>query len=1402
MFLVVLLLSLKFCTEKFLTWEKAEDECKKTGGTLATVPTTTINKKLKDVLIKSSALDASWIGGQEREFLWMWVTDGSLLAAQGCYKDKPNDRDLSVVVEIPLLLPSKCMSSCKARGYTYAAVQNGKDCFCGNSFGKHGFQANGCKKSCSGSIPGTVAWCGGVNQNFIWRVDGTYSLFGYGQPNNYRGYQHCGVFDTKISNKFADEECRKLLGFICDIRFEWCRNSLDYFKNETSGRCYYISPSVPQRYSWYTARQKCIDLGGDLVKVDSLDKHNDMIEYIKISRERVDDKKKRIVQYWMGMSKGGWTWSGGEPFGFNNWGDRQPDDENHKCITLDPSLDYEWNDEDCQELRRFICRYGKGKVPTPPTLPPVETSTRQKTTKTTQIKTTPTTIKKSSSTLLTTPKQTTYQNTVEPSEGNRIKDDGLSSLEIGLLILCCYCATKRDRKIHPKTKSFNGFDAREEAKIPNCGRPSDLFGLTICHPFEDYVNKVDPEYGYNEIQRLEEDDKTIVILNQTTLRWMDDTFSNRPLWYNYIAVVIPKTIKVKDSALMFIGLGRNDDPAPDPEEDIFIYELGQFAVNTGAVAGILYNIPNQPIRFPGDEKDRVEDDIISKTWRIFMDTPKAERNPEMLLNFPMGKAAVRSMDTITDFCKNENSELDVQKYFLTGPSKRGWTVYMAAAVDSRVFGMAPMCIGIANMIPSLREHHRSIEGWSVFFYDYWAQNLTARLDNQETKDLAEMVDPYEFIGNYTMPSFIVTASNDEFFMLDSNKFSFDSYPGVHYQWVVENANHYFIGRFEKVRVNYEGIFTKLVSGTEWPRFTSRSAADENSGFIEVTSETPPVRVTGYAAVTTPQTPGRDFRQFISGGIGPDDLPIFNDIEYVEVPVQSLPNNRYMLSSLKPSRGYRGMFIELEYNGTDGKTFSLSSPPLVVPNTFTIDPCSGESCRGRECISVHIGQAGVQIGNACWELYCLEHGIEPNGTLMEGVERQPVMFGDESCTTFFSETASGKRVPRVVFIDLEPNVVDEIRTGTYRQLFHPEQLITGKEDAANNYARGHYTVGKEIVDLVLERVRKIADHCSGLQGFLIFHSFGGGTGSGFTSLLMERLSVDYGKKSKLEFSVYPAPQVSTAVVEPYNSILTTHTTLEHSDCAFMVDNEAIYDICKRNLDIERPTYSHLNRLIAQVVSSITASLRFDGALNVDLTEFQTNLVPYPRIHFPLATYSPILSVVKAHHENITVSEITNNCFEPANQMVKCDPRCGKYMACCLLYRGDVVPKDVNSAISAIKMKRSIQFVDWCPTGFKVGINYQSPTVVPGADLAQVSRAVCMLSNTTAIAEAWGRLDHKFDLMYAKRAFVHWYVGEGMEEGEFSEAREDMAALEKDYEEVGYDSVQDDGGEGQNELGEEY
>ncbi|KAI9983054.1 hypothetical protein PInf_006971 [Phytophthora infestans] len=392
-------------------------------------------------------------------------------------------------------------------------------------------------------------------------------------------------------------------------------------------------------------------------------------------------------------------------------------------------------------------------------------------------------------------------------------------------------------------------------------------------------------------------------------------------------------------------------------------------------------------------------------------------------------------------------------------------------------------------------------------------------------------------------------------------------------------------------------------------------------------------------------------------------------------------------------------------------------------------------------------------------------------------------GDDAFNTFFSETGAGKHVPRAVFVDLEP--VSATKCAPYL----PPALPPGADHFWQGRCRQqlracHYTIGKEIVDLVLDRIRKLADNCTGLQGFLVFNAVGGGTGSGLGALLLERLSVDYGRKSKLGFTIYPSPQVSTAVVEPYNSVLSTHSLLEHTDVAVMLDNEAIYDICRRSLDIERPTYTNLNRLIAQVISSLTASLRFDGALNVDVTEFQTNLVP---------SYAPVISAEKAYHEQLSVAEITNSAFEPASMMAKCDPRHGKYMAACLMYRGDVVPKDVNAAVATIQDQAHHPVRDWCPTGFKCGINYQPPTVVPGGDLARVQRAVCMISNTSAIAEVFSRIDHKFDLMYAKRAFVHWYVGEGMEEGEFSEAREDLAALEKDYEE----------GEGEEEeLGEEY
>lgn len=369
-------------------------------------------------------------------------------------------------------------------------------------------------------------------------------------------------------------------------------------------------------------------------------------------------------------------------------------------------------------------------------------------------------------------------------------------------------------------------------------------------------------------------------------------------------------------------------------------------------------------------------------------------------------------------------------------------------------------------------------------------------------------------------------------------------------------------------------------------------------------------------------------------------------------------------------------------------------------------------------------------------------------------------------------------------------LDEVRTGAYRNLWHPDQLISGFEDAANNYARGHFTLGKQLIDQTAERVRKAVDMCDMLQGFFIINSLGGGTGSGFAALLLERLGIEYIKRTKFQIVIAPSSHLSTAVVDPYNGVLSMNASTEHSEICGLFDNESIYELCNNTLDIARPTYNNINRILSQVFSSLTVSLRYESFLNADLDQLSTNLVPYPRIHFPVINYTPIISIRRAEHEKLTTHELTRAVFEKNSQMLSCTMSEGKYMSCCLQYRGDITPKDVNSAIFEVKRRTDIKFVNWCPTGFKLGINSQPPTVVPGSEMAQSSRNVTMITNTTAVEQVWQGLSQKFDVLFSKRSFVHWYVGEGMEEGEFNEAKDEISGLIQDYLEIAVDDEEEE------------
>merc|ERR1719203_492515 len=323
---------------------------------------------------------------------------------------------------------------------------------------------------------------------------------------------------------------------------------------------------------------------------------------------------------------------------------------------------------------------------------------------------------------------------------------------------------------------------------------------------------------------------------------------------------------------------------------------------------------------------------------------------------------------------------------------------------------------------------------------------------------------------------------------------------------------------------------------------------------------------------------------------------------------------------------------------------------------------------------------------------------------------------------------------------------------------------------------------------------MVDNCDNVQGFVVNHSVGGGTGSGLGALMLERIAVDYRQKSKLGFEAYPSPTISTCVVEPYNALLTTHWLLDHTEISVLLDNEAMYEICQKHLDVKRPSYDSLNRLIAKAVSSMTASLRFKGELNMDLQEFQTNLVPFPRLHFMITSMAPVTTEKKKESMPNDTRSITELCFSPQSFFTKLpdfDAEEDKYMAISVNYRGKVSAKETSSVVQWLRKSNKVSFVDWVPTGFKVGLNEQPAAAVEFDECAQFEKNAVMMANNTAISRVFSeRISKKFDVMYSQRSFVHWYVGEGMEEGEFQEAREDLGFLEKDYLDVLAESVTDE------------
>merc|ERR1711959_484412 len=432
---------------------------------------------------------------------------------------------------------------------------------------------------------------------------------------------------------------------------------------------------------------------------------------------------------------------------------------------------------------------------------------------------------------------------------------------------------------------------------------------------------------------------------------------------------------------------------------------------------------------------------------------------------------------------------------------------------------------------------------------------------------------------------------------------------------------------------------------------------------------------------------------------------------------------------------------------------------------------------REIVHIQGGQCGNQIGAKFWEVISDEHGIDPTGSYHGDSDLQL-----ERINVYYNEATGGRYVPRAILMDLEPGTMDSVRAGPFGQLFRPDNFVFGQTGAGNNWAKGHYTEGAELIDSVLDVVRKESESCDQLQGFQVCHSIGGGTGSGMGTLLISKDREEYPDRIMSTYSIFPSPKVSDVVVEPYNSLLSIHQLIENVDEVSVIDNEALYDIVYRTPNVKKPQFKDLNALVAKTMAGTTACLRFPGQLNSDMRKLGVNLIPFPRLHFFMVGCAPLTSKEAEKYRKVSAKDLTEQAFDAKNMMAACDPRAGKYLTASVIFRGPISTKDVDEQMLITQNRNAAFFAEWIPHNIKSSICNNPPLG---------SESGCsLIGNNTAMMEVFQRIQEQFSAMFERKAFMHWYTGEGMDEMEFTEAESNVIDLIAEYQQY-FEATIDEG-----------
>ncbi|MDZ4861670.1 MAG: PhoPQ-activated protein PqaA family protein [Candidatus Hydrogenedentes bacterium] len=442
-------------------------------------------------------------------------------------------------------------------------------------------------------------------------------------------------------------------------------------------------------------------------------------------------------------------------------------------------------------------------------------------------------------------------------------------------------------------------------------------------PLDDYVALPDASYSWSLATTIPGAGYTDYVIDLKSQTWdpIPPNGVDRPLWEHALIITVPDTVS-HTSGMLFIGGG--DNPANlSGGNDAFLIAM---AIRSQSVIAQLKQVPNQPLTFANDPLAiaREEDEQIAYCWRKFLDAGGDPEDAIWLSRLPMTKAAVRAMDAMTAFLATPaGGSLALNQFVVSGGSKRGWTTWTTAAVDSRVIAIAPLVIDLLNMERSFVHHFQAIGGYADAVHDYTDHGIFEYQNTPEYDRLQEYVEPFSYRDRLTMPKFIMNSSQDQFFLPDSSQFYWDRLVGEKRLRYVQNNNH-GLSQTADAASDLEAWYTMILNGVPRPDI-SWVKRDDGQIEVEIISGTPIVN--GVRLWQSSTQPERKFGWPDVGNTG-----IYSDTVLAE----SSPG-KYVTNVTIPGSGFKAFFVEVTFPSGGTFPFRVTTEVSIVPDVLPFGP---------------------------------------------------------------------------------------------------------------------------------------------------------------------------------------------------------------------------------------------------------------------------------------------------------------------------------------------------------------------------------------------------------------------------------------------------------------------------------